>query len=154
MQIPEITGFLLMRVFGYWEPEHLGEIYLRNMASLTPFIADTSVGVMNGIGSTYWQNWLMSQIWNGWWLMARVAKSIPTLQERLGGIRIWNAQKGAQYQNYKVRHLAENAFLKLKRWRGVATRYAKTTVAFVGAVQCCAILQWLRIDSWFCVDTI
>jgi transposase len=28
---------------------------------------------------------------------------------------------------YKIRHLVENAFLMLKRWRGVATRYAKTT---------------------------
>jgi len=46
---------------------------------------------------------------------------------------------------YKVRHLVENTFLKLKRWRGIATRYAKTTVAFVGAVQCCSILLWLRV---------
>ena len=46
---------------------------------------------------------------------------------------------------YKLRHLVENAFLKLKRWRGVATRYAKTTVAFVGAVSACCILQWLRV---------
>ena len=45
----------------------------------------------------------------------------------------------------KVRHLVENAFLKLKRWRGVATRYAKTTSAFIGAVQCCSILLWLRV---------
>lgn len=28
---------------------------------------------------------------------------------------------------YKVRHLVENAFLLLKRWRSVATRYAKKT---------------------------
>ena len=26
---------------------------------------------------------------------------------------------------YKLRHLVENAFLHLKRWRGIATRYAK-----------------------------
>ena len=46
---------------------------------------------------------------------------------------------------YKMRHLVENAFLKLKRWRGVATRYAKTTEAFIGAVIACCILQWLRV---------
>ena len=46
---------------------------------------------------------------------------------------------------YKVRHLVENAFLKLKRWRGVATRYAKTTSAFYGAVQCCSILIWIKV---------
>ena len=27
---------------------------------------------------------------------------------------------------FKLRHLVENAFLHLKRWRGIATRYAKT----------------------------
>ena len=35
---------------------------------------------------------------------------------------------------YKVRHLVENAFLHLKRWRGIATRYAKNTDSFVAAV--------------------
>jgi transposase len=28
---------------------------------------------------------------------------------------------------YKARHLVENAFLYLKQWRGIATRYAKNT---------------------------
>ena len=28
---------------------------------------------------------------------------------------------------YKIRHLVEKAFLQLKRWRGIATRYAKNT---------------------------
>ena len=45
---------------------------------------------------------------------------------------------------YKYRHLVENAFLKLKRWRAVATRYAKTLSAFVGAVNLAAIVLWLR----------
>lgn len=45
---------------------------------------------------------------------------------------------------YKHRHLVENAFLKLKRWRGVATRYAKTLTAFLGAVNLAAIVLWLR----------
>ena len=46
---------------------------------------------------------------------------------------------------YKLRHLVENAFLKLKRWRGVAARYAKTTVAFIGAVIASCVLQWLKV---------
>ena len=46
---------------------------------------------------------------------------------------------------YKLRHLVENAILKLKHWRGVATRYAKTTIAFLGGVVACSILQWLRV---------
>ena len=84
--------------------------------------------------------------------------------------KTWGVQKGAQYQGtfdrgcewyadpshskknrkkqreydkylYKLHHLVENAFLKLKRWRGVATRYAKTTKVFVSAVIACCILQ-------------
>jgi len=46
---------------------------------------------------------------------------------------------------YTIRHLVENAFYKLKQWRGVATRYAKTTSAFVGAVTVRCLLLWLNI---------
>ncbi len=35
---------------------------------------------------------------------------------------------------YKLRHLVENAFLHLKRWRGISTRYAKNTASFLAAV--------------------
>jgi len=45
---------------------------------------------------------------------------------------------------YKYRHLVENAFLKLKQWRGVATRYAKTLSSFIGAINLAAIVLWLR----------
>ena len=30
---------------------------------------------------------------------------------------------------YRYRHLVENAFLHLKRWRGIATRYAKNDIS-------------------------
>ena len=46
---------------------------------------------------------------------------------------------------YKLRHLVENAFLHLKRWRGVATRYAKHTSSFVAAVQIRCIVLWAAI---------
>ncbi len=36
---------------------------------------------------------------------------------------------------YRMRHLLENAFLHLKKWRGIATRYAKNTPSFLAAVQ-------------------
>jgi len=45
---------------------------------------------------------------------------------------------------YKVRHLVENAFLHLKRWRGIATRYAKASASFVAAVQIRCIAIWLK----------
>jgi transposase len=40
---------------------------------------------------------------------------------------------------YKLRHLMESAFLKLKDWRCIATRYAKNVASFPAAVQ---------IDTW------
>ncbi len=43
---------------------------------------------------------------------------------------------------YKLRHLVENAFLKLKQWRSVATRYAKTTASFLAECQIAAIMLW------------
>ena len=48
---------------------------------------------------------------------------------------------------YKLRHLVENAFLKLKQWRGVATRYAKSSTAFVGAVTVRCLHLWLNVLS-------
>ena len=54
-------------------------------------------------------------------------------------------QRSCDFHIYKFRHLVENAFLKLKRWRGVATRYAKTTAAFYGAVTLASIMLWLFI---------
>ena len=47
---------------------------------------------------------------------------------------------------YKLRHLVENAFLHLKRWRGIATRYAKTTSSFLAAVQIRCIALWAAIS--------
>lgn len=46
---------------------------------------------------------------------------------------------------YKIRHLVENAFLMLKRWRGIATRYAKLTSSFVAAVQIRCIAIWANV---------
>ena len=46
---------------------------------------------------------------------------------------------------YRLRHLVENAFLHLKRWRGIATRYAKNTSSFLAAVHIRCIALWLNI---------
>ena len=46
---------------------------------------------------------------------------------------------------YKLRHLVENAFLHLKRWRGIATRYAKNTTSFLAAVQIRCIALWANV---------
>jgi transposase len=46
---------------------------------------------------------------------------------------------------YSLRHLVENAFLHLKRWRGIATRYAKNTASFLAAVHIRCIAIWANI---------
>jgi transposase len=45
---------------------------------------------------------------------------------------------------YKLRDLVENAFLKLKGWRGIATRYAKRAASFGAAVQIRCLCLWLK----------
>ena len=47
---------------------------------------------------------------------------------------------------YKLRHLVENAFLKLKGWRGIATRYAKHSKSFLAAVQIRCLFLWLNFN--------
>jgi len=47
---------------------------------------------------------------------------------------------------YKLRHLVENAFMQLKRWRGIATRYAKNTASYLAAVQIRCIAIWGHIS--------
>ena len=54
-------------------------------------------------------------------------------------------QRECDQHLYKLRHLVENAFLHLKRWRGIATRYAKNTTSFVAAVQIRCIALWANI---------
>ena len=46
---------------------------------------------------------------------------------------------------YRHRHLVENAFLWLKRWRGIATRYAKNTASFLAAAQIRCLAIWANI---------
>jgi transposase len=47
---------------------------------------------------------------------------------------------------YRHRHLVENAFLHLKQWRGIATRYAKNLSSFLAAAQIRCWVLWLKIS--------
>ncbi len=47
---------------------------------------------------------------------------------------------------YRHRHLVENAFLALKQWRGIATRYAKNLSSFIAIVQIRCLALWLKIS--------
>ena len=59
-----------------------------------------------------------------------------------------NRKEQREYDEYlyKLRHLVENAFLYLKQWRGIATRYAKNTKSFLAAVQIRCIHLWASIS--------
>ena len=46
---------------------------------------------------------------------------------------------------YETRYMVENTFLELKRWRGIATRYAKQTSSYLASVQICCMVMWLKI---------
>ena len=47
---------------------------------------------------------------------------------------------------YKQRRLVENAFERIKRWRGLAMRYCKRASSFVAAVQIRCLALWLHIS--------
>jgi transposase len=48
---------------------------------------------------------------------------------------------------YKLRHLVENAFLTMKQWRGIATRYAKRLSSYLACVQIRCLYTWLTVIS-------
>ena len=48
---------------------------------------------------------------------------------------------------YQLRHLVENAFLRMKEWRGIATRYAKRMSSFLAFVQIRCAFMGLRVIS-------
>lgn len=58
-----------------------------------------------------------------------------------------NRKKQREYNKdiYENRHHVENTFLKLKQWRGIASRYAKKTSSFIASVQIGAMFMWLNI---------
>ena len=64
---------------------------------------------------------------------------IPPRKNRKG-------QRAYDKHLYKFRHLVENAFLHLKCWRGIATRYAKNSRSFLAAVQIRCLVLWAKIS--------
>ena len=46
---------------------------------------------------------------------------------------------------YKIRHLVENAFARLKQFRGVATRYDKLKRNYESAVALACIFVWIPL---------
>lgn len=46
---------------------------------------------------------------------------------------------------YKLMHLVENAFMDLKEWRGIETRYPKRTSSYLSAIQIRYIPLWSKL---------
>lgn len=69
---------------------------------------------------------------------AHIEAVIPAKKNR-------NQRRSHDKHLYRQRHLVENAFLKLKQWRGIATRYAKKASSFEAAVQIRCLALWLSI---------
>jgi transposase len=65
-----------------------------------------------------------------------VAPVIPSKKNR-------KTQRDHDKELYKARHMIENVFLHLKRWRGIASRYAKNTASFLAAIHIRCIFLWL-----------
>ena len=53
-------------------------------------------------------------------------------------------QRNYDEELYKIRHLIENFFAKLKQYRAIATRYDKTARNFLGAIHLAAAVVWLN----------
>lgn len=45
-------------------------------------------------------------------------------------------------QLYKQRNVVERCFIRLKQWRGIATRYHKTAESYQAAVTLASLLMW------------
>ena len=52
---------------------------------------------------------------------------------------------------YKIRYLVEHAFLHLKQWRGMATRYAQNTRSFLAALPIRCLMMWSKIIWRHCL---
>jgi transposase len=73
--------------------------------------------------------------------MAKEAGMEPVIPPRS------NRKEQRRYDEYlyRLRHLVENAFAEMKRWRGIATRYAKNSASYLVAVHFRCIIMWARI---------
>jgi transposase len=73
--------------------------------------------------------------------LALAAGMQPVIPPRLNRIE----QRGYDRYLYRLRLLVENAFAEFKRWRGIATRYAKNAASYLAAVHVRCIAMWLKI---------
>ncbi|MFN8509230.1 MAG: transposase [Deinococcaceae bacterium] len=68
----------------------------------------------------------------------------PRMLERPGPFlgAVWAKTKSL----YQLRHIIENTFCEIKKWRGIAFRFSKNIESFMAALQVRCILMWLKIS--------
>ncbi len=72
-------------------------------------------------------------------------RSLPMPHVVISAKRNRKEQRDYDRYLYRLRHLVENAFLHLKCWRGIATRYDKHTASFLAAVHIRCIAIWCAV---------
>jgi transposase len=81
------------------------------------------------------------------WLRRRgISHTIPERADQVRN-RLNRGSRGGRppaldRDTYKRRNVVERCFNKLKQWRGIATRYDKTTESYQAAVTLAALLMW------------
>nr|WP_276204101.1 transposase [Streptomyces albus] len=81
------------------------------------------------------------------WLRRRnIAHTIPERSDQIRN-RLRRGSRGGRppvsdRQVYKRRNVVERCFNRLKQWRGIATRYDKTTESYQAAVTLASPLMW------------
>ena len=139
----KITGVSQTQFWGCCGQERLGAIYLQITENGERYInCKEAVHLIDGISAEvlladrgYDTNDILAHA-----VSVGMQTVIPPKKDRR------EQRKYDQYL-YKLRHLAENRFLVLKRWRGIATRYAKTSDAVIAAVQIRCTAIWAAIRA-------
>ena len=71
---------------------------------------------------------------------ANLPRSLAALPSRCAELAV---QRTFDREMYKARHLIENFFCQLKRYRAIATRYDKTARNFLAAIHLTAAIRTL-----------
>ncbi|MCB1823534.1 MAG: transposase [Candidatus Competibacteraceae bacterium] len=81
------------------------------------------------------------------WLRRRPARDRAVAERQTTAVILPKSnrkiQRSYDKEFYKVRHLVENSFCKLKQFRAIATRYDKTAHYFLAAIHLASAVIWL-----------
>ena len=136
--LQRITALLEMQCSGSYALVLPGVIFRHHMASGVPC---TAVHLIDGITASALlaDRGYDTQEIVDYALSRKMEVVIPPKRNR-------KEQREYDKYLYTLRHLVENAFLHLKRWRGIATRYAKNTSSFLATVQIrCIAAIWFVV---------